>query len=184
MGMKDLDRAGMRDLLFAHDASLMVTLGRTESVFSGASGVADFELQLLVSARIVPTSRSRPTATISTWPARRSLGKEKSPKALFAERADSVDPGGHPWLRRATPATLDRFDREAARRLYDKLFGNVADFVFFFAGGVLPRPPRRGPLSSRCHIGSLPAAPKRKFAETDFRIVPERRNTTRSSRAP
>ena len=30
MGVKDLDRAGMRDLLFAHDASLMVTLGRTE----------------------------------------------------------------------------------------------------------------------------------------------------------
>mgnify|MGYP001074763972 FL=1 len=46
MGVKDLDRAGMRDLLFAHDASLMVTLGRTESVFSGASGVADFELLL------------------------------------------------------------------------------------------------------------------------------------------
>ena len=36
MGVKDLDRTGMRDLLSAHDANLMVTLGRTESVFSGA----------------------------------------------------------------------------------------------------------------------------------------------------
>lgn len=33
MGVKDLDRTGMRDLLSAHDANLMVTLGRTESVF-------------------------------------------------------------------------------------------------------------------------------------------------------
>lgn len=69
----------------------------------------------------------------------------------------------------ATPATLDRFDREAARRLYDKLFGNVADFVFFFAG-EMPAAEAR-PLVEK-YIGSLPAAPKRKFAKTDFRIVP------------
>ena len=170
MGVKDLDRAGMRDLLFAHDASLMVTLGRTESVFSGASGVADFELLL----QLLHLYITRPNFSEQAYGdyldlARASLGKEKSPKALFAERADSVKYGGHPWLRRATPATLDRFDREAARRLYDKLFGNVADFVFFFAG-EMPAAEAR-PLVEK-YIGSLPAAPKRKFAKTDFRIVP------------
>ena len=170
MGVKDLDRAGMRDLLFAHDASLMVTLGRTESVFSGASGVADFELLL----QLLHLYITRPNFSEQAYGdyldlARASLGKEKSPKALFAERADSVKYGGHPWLRRATPATLDRFDREAARRLYDKLFGNVADVVFFFAG-EMPAAEAR-PLVEK-YIGSLPAAPKRKFAKTDFRIVP------------
>ena len=170
MGVKDLDRAGMRDLLFAHDASLMVTLGRTESVFSGASGVADFELLL----QLLHLYITRPNFSEQAYGdyldlARASLGKEKSPKALFAERADSVKYGGHPWLRRATLATLDRFDREAARRLYDKLFGNVADFVFFFAG-EMPAAEAQ-PLVEK-YIGSLPAAPKRKFAKTDFRIVP------------
>ena len=97
MGVKDLDRAGMRDLLFAHDASLMVTLGRTESVFSGASGVADFELLL----QLLHLYITRPNFSEQAYGdyldlARASLGKEKSPKALFAERADSVKYGGHP----------------------------------------------------------------------------------------
>lgn len=88
MGVKDLDRAGMRDLLFAHDASLMVTLGRTESVFSGASGVADFELLL----QLLHLYITRPNFSEQAYGdyldlARASLGKEKSPKALFAERA-------------------------------------------------------------------------------------------------
>ena len=170
MGVKDLDRTGMRDLLSAHDANLMVTLGRTESVFSGASGVADFELLLqLLHLYITCPNFSEQAYGDYIDLARTSLGKEKSPKALFAERADSAKYGGHPWLRRATPSTLDRFDREAARRLYDRLFGNAADFVFFFAG-EMPAAEAR-PLVEK-YIGSLPAAPKRKFAKTDFRIVP------------
>lgn len=65
----------------------------------------------------------------------------------------------------ATPATLDRFDREAARRLYDKLFGNVADFVFFFAGEM---PGRRG-AAARREIHRLAArGPEAEIREDGF----------------
>ena len=170
MGVKNLDRSGMRDLLSAHDASLMATLGRDAGVFSGSAGTADFELLLqLLHLYITEPNFSEQAYGDYIGLARTSLGKEKSPKALFAERADSAKYGGHRWLQRATPATLDRFDREAARKLYDKLFGNVADFVFFFAG-EMPADEAR-PLIEK-YIGSLPAAPKQKFKQEDLEIVP------------
>ena len=170
MGVKDLGRSSMRDLLSSHDASLMATLGRDASSFSGAASAADFELLLqLLHLYITEPNFSEQAYGDYLGLARTSLGKEKSPKALFAERTDSTKYGGHPWLRRATLSTLDRFDREAARKLYDKLFGNAADFVFFFAG-EMPAGEAR-PLIEK-YIGSLPAAPKQKFKKEDFEIVP------------
>lgn len=170
MGVKELDRAGMRELLASRDANLMASLNRDASLFSGSSSRADFELLLqLVHLYISAPNFSQQAYGDYIDLARTSLRKEKSPGALFAERADSVKYGGHPWLRRATLPTLDRLDREAARRLYDKLFGNASDFVFFFAGSM-PADEAR-PLIER-YLGSLPAAPKQKYKRVDFRIVP------------
>lgn len=170
MGVKELDRTAMRELLASRDANLMATLNRDASLFSGSSSRADFELLLqLVHLYITAPNFSQQTYGDYLDLARTSLRKEKSPGAVFAERADSAKYGGHPWLRRATLETLDRLDREAARRLYDKLFGNASDFVFFFAGSMPAEEAR--PLVEK-YIGSLPTDLKRKCKQSDFRIVP------------
>ena len=170
MGVKDLDRTRMRNLLFLHDATLMLTLGREANSFSGSAGPADFEMLLqLIHLYMTEPNFSQQNYEEYIDQLRTSLNKEKSPKTIFSERSDSVKYGNHSWLQPVTLATLDRFDREAARKLYDKLFGNAANFVFFFAG-EMPASEAR-PLVEK-YIGSLSTTLKQKCKKINFEIVP------------
>ncbi len=165
----ELDRNAMRELLMAHNTTIIPSLDRTSAMIKAATSPAEFEF-MLQAVHLLMTDPNFSEASYNDYISRerRALKGPRSPRAIYSDSADLTRYGNHPWLKPVDWATLERVDRTTARRLYDKQFGNAADFVFFFAG-EMPAAQAR-PLIEK-YIGSLPSGAPLQVAKSDFALA-------------
>lgn len=174
LGVKELSRTELTDRIFDRDASLTLNLSKHAASIGASSSTGDLETMLqLVNLYITEPNFSEKAYAKFIEQYRTMLEKEVPPRLMYSDSSNRMMYGDHPWLKKVTLASLDRVDAAAARRLYDKVFGNAADWVFFFAGEMPAEEAR--PLIER-YLGSLPAAPRQKYPEMDMEILPGKRD--------
>lgn len=170
MGVKGMSHNQLSERFFDRELSVSASLGRQYATVSGSCDTANWETMLqLVNLYLTEPDFSAESYDDFIRLYRTTLEKADSPKQRYREQSDSVLYGQHPWLQQVSLQTLDRMDAAQAQACYRKLFGNAADYIFYFAGELSPEEAR--PMIER-YIGSLPAWPRQEFTETQMPMRP------------
>lgn len=169
-GVKGFPYEELNELLFDREVSASVFLRLHTASIDASSSVKDLETMLqLVNLYLTEPDFSEESFSRYAERYKNTLEKEKGGLRIFRDSVNKIMYDNHVWL---TPVTLQSFDRinaEKLRKLYEKVFGNVADYTFFFAGDMEAEEAR--PLIEK-YIGSLEPAPHQKYADMQMQIIP------------
>jgi zinc protease len=152
-GHRDVD---LRKMLAGRIASAAPGISLSSHGISASSNPANVEtaLQLMHLQFTAPGDDADALALIKKNLEAAYQNRERSPDALFAEKAAAVNTSGHYTAKPPALERIGRLQREAMLAFYRERFANAADFTFYMVGSftvdeVLP-------LVAK-YIGSLPS---------------------------
>lgn len=168
MGVKNIEKNDLREMLFNYDASVMMSIDKEFSSISASSSKKDFEFMLqLLYLNIVKPNFGDNTFNKYAKQVKASQLKEKSAKTIFSDSAAVIKYDNHPWIVRATAESMDGITASDARKIFDKQFGNAAEYTFYFAGNIPASEAR--PIIEK-YIGSMPSAKPVKYQKTHLEM--------------
>lgn len=168
MGVKDILKNDLREMLFNYDASVMLSIDKEFSSISASSSKKDFEFMLqLLYLNVVKPNFGDDTFNKYAKQVRASQLKEKSAKTIFSDSAAAIKYDEHPWIIRATAEAMNGITAKQAREIFDRQFANASESTFYFAGNISASEAK--PLIEK-YIGSMPSTKPAKYQTTHMEM--------------
>lgn len=173
LGIKDVNNQMLRVSLASVEALVKPEIKRNQTLINGSSSKADFE-RMLQMYNLYLTAPNFSETEFNKYIERYYKDNFIDPRGDSRMSRDSIafaKYGNHPWVAVPTAEDCKGMTAAKARKIYDKQFGNAADFTFYIIG-ELPAETVK-PLVEK-YIGSLPVAKPAKKVKSTCNIVPGR----------